>query len=216
MASVRMSNSLRKQIKNAAENLFLKSKDIIIKSFATDFHDRAAREYVAVEFQPHISAGNIPIQYLANVNRVSYAINYHVNAEQAEYAWDEEVLVNPIKIIKLYDFYSEGYGKAKILSVPKTFDFSQELQNELTVWRKKLRECHEEETAFMDEIKRITERCNTVKQFLDTWPQGENLLPDGVLRVFNKKPEKREKIPIITEEASITLSATLLKRTIMS
>lgn len=216
MASVRMSNTLRVKIENAASFLFTKSTNKIVASFATDFHDRAAKEFVAVEFQPHISAGNIPIQYLTNINQVTYKINYVMGNAPTEYAWDSETLINPIKIIKLYDFYSEGFGKSKILTIPDGFSFSKGLEQELSDWRNKLADCRVEESDFMAEIKRITKRCNTVKQFLDTWPQGENLLPAEILRNFNKKPEKREKIPIITEEASITLSATLLKRTIMS
>lgn len=216
MASVRMSNDLRKRIKKAAQQLFEKSLQKIENSFATDYHDRVAQEFVIVEFQPHIVVGNIPLQYLDKVNRVTYKINYPIGSTEAEYSWDEEVLVNPIKIIKLYDYYSEGYGNAKILTIPGTFQFSLALQTELGNWRTKLQDCRKEESDFMDEITRITSRCNTVKQFLDTWPQGENLLPADVLQKFNKKPEKREKIPMITEEASVTLSATLLKRTIMS
>lgn len=214
MASVRMSNNLRKQIENAATNLFLKSKEKIRAAFPKDFHDRAAREYVNYKFVPQIPT--IPEEYLVKINQVTYSIKYLVNESPIEYDWDSETLLNPLQIIKLYDFYSEGFGKAKLLTIPKGFNFSAELQDELTVWRKKLRDCHEEESAFMAEIKRITTRCNTIKQFLDTWPQGENLLPAETMRAFNVKPEKREKVPIITEEASVTLSATLLKRTIMS
>ena len=214
MASVRMSNSLRSKIRSTAQGLFANSSNTIRDSFAKDFHDRAAREFVEYQFTPHMSI--MPAEYTATINRVTYYINYAVENQEAEYAWDEEILLNPIKIIKIYDYYSEGYGNGKILSIPKEFEFSQILRNELSLWRKKLRDCQTEESEFLDEITRITTRCNTVKQYLDTWPQGENLLPAEILQTFNKKPEKREKVPIITEEASVTLSATLLKRTIMS
>lgn len=218
MSSVRMSNNLRKQIEIAAKALFIKSEHKIRTSFAVDYHDRAAKEFVDTEFKPHITAGNIPIQYLAKINAVTYKMPYKVNEGGGiiVYDWSDEALLNPIEIIKLFDYYSEGFGKAKVLTIPPKFKFSMVLQDELSTWRRKIRTCNEEENDFMTEIKRITSRCNTIKQFLDTWPQGENLLPADVMRAFNTKPKKREKVPLITEEASVTLSATLLKRTIMS
>jgi hypothetical protein len=70
---------------------------------------------------------------------------------------------------------------------------------------------------FINELSSILERCNTLKQFLNAWPQGENLVPADVMRTYNAPPEKRvNPLEHIAPEVSTELSVALLKQTIVN
>lgn len=217
MSSVRMSETIRKQIVYTGDQIFNASEARLFNKLASDIHDRAAAEYVAVEFTPHIK--NFPTQWLVSAANVSYSIKYYLGPEPAtemEYSFSEESLMIPVRIAKILGFYSTTYGNTTLLTIPKSFVFSLELSSEISKWRQAIQDTHKEKVAFMDELKSILQRCNTLKQFLDTWPQGENLVSANILAKLNERPVREKKEPMLTEEASVALSTTLLKRTLMS
>lgn len=214
MSSVRMSEKLRIRIKQKGDQIFAVSSNRLNGNLAKDFHDRAATEYINTEMS---FSAEIPDKWTAKIDNVTYTINYLVNGTLlTEMAFSQRSLIKKITIPKIYGLYSENFGDSKILDIPKGFKFSQGLCDEISKWRQAIRLAHDEQHAFTSELKRILTRCNTLKQFLDTWPQGENLVPPEVLAKLNEKPVREKKEPLMTEEASVALSTTLLKRTLMS
>ena len=214
MSSVRMSEKLRERIVQNGEAIFTASDKRARGNLAKDIHDRAAAEYVKAEL--HIIAG-IPAAFHGNVSHVSYKLKYKLEGDAThEMSWNEAPLLKKITIPKIYDIYSESYGNSKVLNIPPSFVFSESLGEEVSKWRLAIRKVELERKDFMDELKRILKRTNTLKQFLDAWPQGENLVPNDVLAKLNEKPVREKKEPLMTEEASVALSTTLLKRTLMS
>ncbi len=214
MSSVRMSDKLRERIIRKGEAIFSASLVRLNGNLATDFHDRAATEYIESEIKQFIS--DIPTKWCSDINRVTYQIIYMVELRPTAWSWSEESLAKRLIIPKIYGLYSEGFGDSKTLNIPIDFNFSEGLESELTKWRKAIRDTNSEQKLFLDELKRIVKRCNTLKQFLDTWPQGENIVPPEILAKLNEKPVREKKEPLLTEEASVALSTTLLKRTLMS
>jgi len=214
MSSVRMSEKLRERIVQKGQSIFNTSVARLQNNLAADFHDRAATEYIRSEINQFIP--DIPDNWCAKIDHVTYKINYQLNALLTQWSWTEETLVKKQTIPKIYGLYSEGFGDSKTLNIPDKFQFSQKLMDELSTWRTAIHKANSEKTEFMDELKRILKRCNTLKQFLDTWPQGENIVPAEILAKLNEKPVREKKEPLITEEASVALSTTLLKRTLMS
>ena len=215
MASVRMSNDLRKRIINNGNRLFDKSINVLQETLAGDIHDRAAKEFVDFKFKKYIDL--VPDEWIDTIGRVNYKIKFTVGeGEESVYSFNDETLIKTLKIVRLHGLYSYGFGNPHILNIPDGFTFSQGLSDEVTKWRSKIMATSLEQTTFINELKGILKRCNTIKQFLDTWPQGENIVPSDILTKLNVKPIREKKVPLITEEASVALSTTLLKRTLMS
>jgi hypothetical protein len=214
MSSIRMSETLRERIVRQGEAIFTASDERVRGNLAKDIHDRAANEFVHSELS--IIAG-IPDKWMGKVDHISYKLKYKLEGNDAthEMSWSETGLLKKIKIPMIYTLYSESYGDSKILNVPNGFLFSEGLSDEVGNWRNAVRRVEAERKTFLDELKRILKRTNTLKQFLDTWPQGENLVPNDVLAKLNEKPVREKKEPLMTEEASVALSTTLLKRTLM-
>lgn len=216
MSSVRMSEKLRSKITAKGRSIFEGSIMRLENALAIDFHDRIAKEYISSELA--IIAG-IPEAWTTNITHVTYKIYYDqdlLGHNQTQYSFMQKALTAVPDIPKFYNIYEEAFGGVKILTIPNTFTFSNTLSQELSKWRKGVRDTQTEQTAFMSELKRILKRCNTLKQFLDTWPQGENIVPPEILAKLNEKPVREKKEPLLTEEASVALSTTLLKRTLMS
>jgi len=218
MASVRMSGKLREQIVSNGNKIFDASDKRARDSLAKDFHNRAASEYTTALLKTFNTYTNFPDEWISKVGHVSFKITYELleGTAKQEMSWNEMGLQKTIKVPKLYGIYRESYGGAKILDIPITFTFSQELSAEVSNWRNAIRKVESERKDFINELKRILRRTNTLKQFLDTWPQGENLVPPSVLATLNEKLIRTKKEPLMTEEASVALSVTLLKRTLMS
>lgn len=217
MSSVRMSKVIRDKIIKTGDELFEKSLHKLHEALATDFHDRIAAEYIQYEFATYLSV--VPDHWKQTVSQVTYAIDYnigHVNGVTTEFAFDKMTLLKRPEIIKIDKMFNEGFGKIYTLCIPTEYQFAASLSLEITEWRNEIRKTHNEQEEFMDELKNILNRCNTIKQFLDIWPQGENLTPPDILARLNEKPLREKPEPILTEEASVTLSQTLLKRTLMS
>lgn len=208
-----MSEKLRDRIISKGNGIFSASMNQLQSKLAGDIHDRAAAEYVKAHLE---CIAGIPDAFKGKVNQVTYSLNYILDGTTVEYAWNCEALNKSIIVPKIYGLYDESFGNSKILNIPKDFIVSQGIRDEVSVWRQAIHNTNAEQNKFMTELKRILKRTNTLKQFLDTWPQGENLVPPDVLAKLNEKPVREKKEPLITEEASVELSTTLLKRTLMS
>ena len=217
MASVRMSNQLRANITQQGEGIFLTSIQRLQNNLADDIHDRAAAEYIAKEITPHIL--NMRPEWMGNVAEITYSIRYQLtssNNPKETFKFDTEALLKKVRIPKILGLYVVGYGQIKSLYVPDKFEFSYGLVQEVTKWQTAIADTEAERRKFMNELKKILKRCNTLKQFLDVWPQGENLISPTVLAKLHARPVREKKEPMLSEEASVELSVTLLKRKLMS
>jgi hypothetical protein len=220
MASVRMSEKLREEIMNNAHKIFSNSAEKAQASLPELFHDRAIQEYYTAAFKLYID--KIPAEWKNTVNKISYKMEYVLANDSLKtiqhMTWSEVAIIKPVTIPMLHLIYRETYGGTRICNIPNTFDFSDELKTELGFFRDRCRKVADEEESFCNNLKAILRRTNTLKQFTDVWPQGENLIPAYALAALNEKTTrvKKDNDQILSEEVSKSLSTTLLKRTLMS
>ena len=95
------------------------------------------------------------------------------------------------------------------------FECSDALYQEYADYQSKIDKLKNEQKEFRDKIKSIVKRCNTLKQFLQVWPQGENLVPENVLKKYHAPTEKRVN-PAEEIEIDDSLSAALIRRKVIN
>ena len=116
----------------------------------------------------------------------------------------KEYKIPDIKILK-------GYGDRFKLNDYKP---SQKLFDEIGKYETRLAKIKKEQADFKESLENTLSKCNTLKQFLDVWADGEQLIPEEVMERYNTetvKPAAREEIdPEITNK----LSSVLMRRKI--
>ena len=216
MASVRISNELRAQIEQEVMNLFKKSIQKAEDSLADDFGKRLAREVYDREITNHSFMIKNPIdtwpeEWLDDYRPLSIKIcssktdtTYTIQINDDAFSFQYPKCIN-----SNYVTYS-SYNAER-------FEPSVELFHEYDVYKHKVRKKYHERTEFLEQVKSVLNKCNTLKQFLNAWPQGENLVPADVMAKYNAPPEKRvNPAEHVTPEVSTELSATLIKKTIVN
>lgn len=215
MASVRMSADLRSTIICNAKQLFQPTLNKATNKLAPDFADRLMDEIYTEMISSLPIMQKAPIEYwpsdwLTNVKKVScILIHPTINAEYNIHASD---LIKTYKIPSTHNQVGWNGFDAK------RFQCSDALFREYHEVREGIKKIQEEQKTFCNKIESIIKRCNTLKQFLELWPQGENLVPPDVMQTYNKPAEKRIN-PVIKDQIDIddaALSSVLIKRTLVN
>ena len=215
MASVRLSKDLRQTIINNALDLF---NPALAKAVpAKDYLDRLTQEIIDKE------VNSLPVMIKAPISE--WPKKWTTKIKQISV----NVKRKDIQPDHIYNFHFENLHKQhripKCCSIISNYsDFridigdyqpSDALFNELETVKAKERKILKEQEDFANQIKQIVNQCNTLKQFLEAWPQGENLVPDDVMRTYNKPAQKRVNPgEFVAPEISTELSATLIKKRI--
>jgi hypothetical protein len=214
MASVRMTNDLRKIINDQAGNVFDGAVARAEKQIDPMLNDRLAMEYWNVVLKDYTD--KLPNPWMCQVERLTCEVKYiDIQGAIEEYNIYTERLMKPLAVPKIIDLVEED-DRGWTLSIPDNFMFSETIVDEVTKWQNKINKVFAEQLAFEKNIKNILERCNTLKQFFDLWPQGENLVTASIMSDYNKANVVKKKDPIITEEVAQELSTSLLKQTLIN
>jgi len=216
MASVRMSEALRSSITSKAKGLFEPALDKARTSLPNDWYDRLAEEVCEKNINSLPIMQKVPIEqwpddWTKRVNRIYVLIR---NDDKSYQIYSPE-LVKPIKVPTCVK--TDGINPSLRLNISEPFTCSDKLFNEFYQVKLKEEKIVIEQKEFVENIKNITSRCNTLKQFLNVWPQGENLVPANVMSKFNTPVKKRSNpAEHILPEINKNLSAVLIKRTLIN
>jgi len=60
---------------------------------------------------------------------------------------------------------------------------------------------------YRNQIRELVDECNTVKQMLDAWPAGENLLPSEVIAKLHQKADKVTRVNRVKEKINFDTTA---------
>jgi len=192
MANVRLSESIRDKINNNAHNLFNKALERNQEKLADDFFDRLAEEIIDIKIN------SLDVMQRAPINIWPKEWTVLINQLYCTFPYDgEQISTGYVELIKKYRVPKcsnliSGYGRDRL--EVKNFQPSHALLNEYLKIHLKDQEILQERSAFCDQIRNILRQCNTLKQFLDAWPQGENLVPPEVMRKHNEPTQKRERV----------------------
>ena len=214
MASVRMSEDLRSRIVQKAKLIFQPG---IVKAngkLAPDFHNRlldAVYKQVVTDhpFMQKNPINTWPDTWVKEIGGIN--VTLYKNKDTYDHYMITENISSTYQIPKTS--FETDYGDR--LKCPKFY--SESLFDEYDTYKQRIAKKIEEQNKFVKELQIILKRCNTLKQFLNAWPHGENLVPPDALQKHYAVPEPRvNPVDHIAPEVSADLSTTLVKKTIMN
>lgn len=213
MASVRMTKDLRAAIQAKANCVFDKAEAKVTDPPDSMLADKIAREYFDNELAETMQY--LPGSWKAVANHLQVAVNYIDNDGDVVKHHFYEYLKNQLTVPNLNDLIEVNANQISLV-IPDDYRFSTDTINTIMVWRNKLDKVLDERMAFENEIRRILERCNTLKQFFDIWPQGENLVPPAEVYKLTAATSTKKKEIILSDEVAQELSTSLLKQTLIN
>jgi hypothetical protein len=211
MASVRMSEALRSNITTKAMQLFQPAIEKAEGKLAKDYYQRLFDHLYEIKVSSHYMLKKIPIndwplEWLQTAKGFSVIIGDYRIAS---------IGLSNKQIPKCADEWPVNWNG--LLDFKRVDDCNSDLITEYENYQAGIKKEENKKRNFMNELSSILKRCNTLKQFLNAWPQGENLVPADVMRTYNAPPEKRvNPAEHITPEVSTELSVALLKQTIVN
>lgn len=212
MASIRMSEQLRSDIKRKAAAIFQPAIDKANVSLAPDFYRRLYDDAYDKIITQHPVLQKLPIdQWPKDWVQEIKGFDGHIYDGTTLYYISRDLDLK-YKVPASCNLVSYN-SRLKI----GNFSCGPALFDEYDQWQKKCGKQSKKKSDFVEQISNILKRCNTLKQFLNAWPQGENLVPADVMAKYNAPPEKRiNPAEHITPDVSTELSSTLVKQTIIN
>ena len=210
MSSIRMTGYLRGQIMSKGHNLFAEAIEKADKELASDFGDRLMGEIYDTHYRPFIPK-NFPTEWTQTIKGINLTLDGTVKGT-GTISYNVTLSVNRVYNIPSV---SNLVSYQNYLRQPNNFICSQLLFDEYYKFRSRVNKIRTEAKEFTTDLNRVLNRCNTLKQFLESWPQGESLIDPEIIKELNKPRPKRETPERIDSESRLKLSTTLIKRTIL-
>ena len=207
MASVRMSAQLRDNIVYRAGTIFIKPRERAEKALAEDYADRVMDEIWNKDYKEYVNL--IPDSWCVEVDEISGSVRGMYKEKETSHHIDK-------KLIKSYKLPNLN----NVVNWSSDFDItdypiSQSLFDEISKYHARKDKVAREEREFKDHLRATLTKCNTLKQFLDVWPDGEELIPAPVLEKYNTvTPVKAEPKERVDPETTAQLSSILMRRKI--
>jgi hypothetical protein len=215
-----MSETLRADIKSKANQLFQPAIEKAESKLAKDYYQRLFDHLYEIKVSNHymfkkIPINNWPSEWLETAKGFTVVIDEeHGNATKQGNRITSLNLSHK-QIPKCAEEWPVNWNG--ILDFKRVNDCNSDLITEYRNYQAGIKKERDKKMNFINELSSILERCNTLKQFLNAWPQGENLVPADVMRTYNAPPEKRvNPLEHIAPEVSTELSVALLKQTIVN
>jgi hypothetical protein len=210
MAGVRMTRNLRNQISGNGFALFSEQVNKAQESLADDFWQRVTDAFFAAKIERYLP--HLPLEWVVECSR------YHIDLTPTEdvmgLCYGIGPLIQPVSMPNISNIVENGMT---IRIRNKDWDAPLELRSEATQWKLKTQVAEQQRHDFVRNLDGYLNKCNTVKQFLATWSQGEELLPDNILKEhLAPNPAKAPQAPRpVVERDSTQLNAGLLRQKIM-
>ena len=210
MASVRMSRKLRENIIRNGNNLFSKPAQRAATSLADDYSDRMMTHIWQDYFEKYIKS--LPDDWCINIETADGTLKGNYKGEikniNHHYRFTKKYKIPHIsKLITWNDS----------LNLNKDYILSQELFDELAEYKGRIEKVEKEKKTFVDQLTYTLNKCNTLKQFLDVFPDGEKLVPITTMEIYNDKTAKPKSIAAeerMEPEVATELSSILMRRKI--
>ena len=217
MASVRMTPQLRREINYNGGDLF---KDQIMKAkdaLADDFWQRAAERYAADTYT-EAEMAMLPEKWIARCTHYDITLKIPQESQGSSAHQHEGALIEPIRIPDLRDRVGV-YGTRVELRIlyDAEYVWPTEVIDEVTKYLTRVKAAESQQTEFLKKLESYLKKCNTLKQFLNAWPQGEELVPEHDMNRY-REPKvivKTATSRLATERDSTELNAGLLRQKIM-
>ena len=217
MASVRMNPQLRREINYKGSDLFndqiRKAKD----GLADDFWQRTAEQYAADTYT-EAEMARLPEKWIAKCTHYDITIKIPHELQRSLSHQHEGTLIEPIRIPDLRDRVGI-YGTRVELRIQHDagYVWPTEVIDEVTQYLTRVKAAETQQTEFVKKLESYLKKCNTLKQFLNAWPQGEELVPEHDM-IRYREPKvivKTATTRLATERDSTELNAGLLRQKIM-
>ena len=207
MASVRMSAQLRDNIVYKAGTIFIKPRERAEKALAEDYADRVMDEIWNKDYKEYVDL--IPDSWCVEVDEISGSVRGMYKEKETSHHIDKK-LIKSYKLPNLNDVVNWS-SDFNITDYP----ISQSLFDEISKYHARKDKVANEEREFKNHLRATLTKCNTLKQFLDVWPDGEELIPAPVLEKYNTvTPVKAEPKERVDPETTAQLSSILMRRKI--
>ena len=216
MAGLRITKRTHEDIMNNGYNLFNKQIDKAKETLADDFWQRAVEAYVLTECIPYMR--DMPEAWIVTCNAFDIRIKPITTTKNI--CWESGNLIKPVRVPNLQDLLVR-YGSTRQIKITggqshEGWEAPMELRNEITKHQLYVERAMTQRTEFQTNLAGYLDKCNTLKQFLNAWPQGEELIPSHVLELHRTPAIKKPVIPRPAMEFdSTTLNAGLLRQKIM-
>jgi hypothetical protein len=207
MASVRMSKQLKDLITNKARDLFSQPYSRALDALAEDYGDRLMTDVCTNDFDKYIPL--IPESWCTKIDEASGYITGDYKGEVKKY-YVSFNLVKKYTVPNIRDLMNHYRGNFEF----KDYKPSQDLFDEYAKYEARKEKIDNERKEFVDKITQSLDRCNTLKQFLDVWPDGEQLVPEDVMIKYNTEPVKPPPRETMDPEITTELSSVLMRRKI--
>ena len=167
MASVRMSKDLRQRIYNKGQNLFSKPLERARDALAEDFPDRLMNEIYIQKLEQYVTV--LPTAWCIKIEGMAGEIAGVYNSKEYKFNIHFDV-IKKFKIPNVDQLIT--YGRRYAIGSYKP---SQDLFDEYAKFQTRINKVDEEKAGFVTQLDNTLAKCNTLKQYLDAWPDGEHL-----------------------------------------
>ena len=214
MAHVRMSSTLHDKIIANVERMFNVERNAAYSSLSPTFGDRVYDVVFPKPMRDIMEA--LPPGYLPTTKEVLFIGS----------TYQDTVKLSQKRLAPIHWFstMSIGYNiesfcdKTDSPWVKSNFHVhNQFLIDEYAAYQTRIREVTKRTKETKDWVRHLLNKCQTVKQFLDAWPAGENVLPSDVLEKHSQKTKQRNlkaDPPTLDEQIITQLNVTVLTKSL--
>jgi hypothetical protein len=206
MAYVRLTKQVKDRIIDSSYSLFHNAIQKAKEALPEDFWQQCFDDFYDNEIEPYIKQG-LPSTWLVEVKRVN--LTFYISDKTHQRREYFKPLTQPRKMPRIIDLVS-----ANDATIPDDYSFPEDLKNVYIEYTKRVDLPEQEYAKFKTELTSYLDKCNTLKQFLTGWPNGEELIPYDILQAyqFEKTTTRKKREPVTP---SIDLNAGLLRSKIM-
>jgi hypothetical protein len=203
MASIRLTQAIKKQIIRKAEQLFETRIIKKVDSLRPDFWDDLTAVYIADYFTPYMNNRTYPDDWYIKIGYIDFHFADVPKASLIMKRLNKEYRILAIKYHLLSNQLIIREEKADPLLV-----------KEYSEYESKIDKLKEEATTFKKELEKVLHNCNTLSQFLKLWPQGEHII-EGLNFETTKRTRRKREVEV-DESTLATLNSGLLKQKMLN
>ena len=203
MASTRLTKNNKNKIIFKARELFDTRISKAVNSLRVDFFDEVAEKYIADNITPHTQDLVFPDNWYVQIDSIDIHFKETNRSSILLKQLNKKYKILGIKSCLAVNQLDVQEEKMDIGLLAEYFQYDDKV--------KKLRE---EQSNFINELKKILENCNTLSQFLKIWPQGEHII-EGLDFETTKRTRRKREVEI-DKSTLDTLNTGLLKQTMLN
>lgn len=215
MATVRMSNDLKRTILDKATHAFDSAnpepepsndlETLLAKAIRNMPQQKSMQKIKTIMREDSLSevqsfGWNKNEMKTATLNAIALSIN-ETNTLRSEVIFIN--LSNPIDVLQLKGASPYGYSASERLYACDLLPEDQpEIVQKITSLVDRRKERNTKRSDYLISIESLIDKCNTLKQFLQAWPAAESLVPNHTISKMYEKATRVQRANKIREEVS--------------